>query len=76
MAALEERVSRLEGIVEQINERLGSIEAQMREMRAEMRAEMREMRADTRSQFRWSLGIMLAMWATVIAAVLGALLTR
>ena len=65
MATIEERVSRLEGVLEQMNERLGNLERGQEALRAEVRG-----------NFRWTIGLILGMWASVIAAVLGALLTR
>jgi len=69
MASLEERVSRVEAIIEQISERLGSLEQGQQALRQELQAGMR-------SNFRWTMGVMLAMWITVIGSVLGTLLTR
>ena len=63
--ALEQRVSRLEGVLEQINERLGALERDVRDLRAEMRG-----------QFRWMVGLMVVQWVTLLGAVVGALLAR
>ncbi|MBM3943140.1 MAG: hypothetical protein FJ316_09510 [SAR202 cluster bacterium] len=76
MASLEERVSRQEGTLEQMNERLGGLEANIRELRAEMHEGFRDMRAELRSNTRWIIGLIIVQWVTVMAAVLGALLTR
>jgi len=94
MASLEERVSRHEGVLEQMNERLGNLEQGQQALRSEMtqgqqafrsemtqgqrelRSEIQALHAEIRSNFRWTVGIMLAMWITVMGAVLGALLTR
>ncbi|MCS7207669.1 MAG: hypothetical protein NZ951_07050 [Dehalococcoidia bacterium] len=60
-----ERLARLEALLEKVRDRLE---------RFETRLDRLEARQD--SQFRWLMGVMLGMWVTVIAAVLGALLTR
>lgn len=65
MATLEGRISRLEGILEQMNERLGAIERRLDEV---------SQRQD--EHFRWLLGIILVQWITVLAAIMGALLAR
>lgn len=67
MASLGERVSSIEGIIGQINERLGNLERGQGELRQELRAEMQ-------NNFRWLMGTMLAMWVTIIGVVVGALL--
>ena len=49
------------------------------EMRAEMqglRSEIQALRAEFHTHYRWLVGIMLVQTTTVLAAVLGALLTR
>ena len=63
MASLDERVSRVQGVIERMNERLGNLEQGLHTVQTEMR-----------SNFRWMLGTMLAMWVTVIGTVLGALI--
>ena len=54
-ARLEERIAKIEGILEQINERLNHFGAEL---------------GDLRKDFRWILGIILTMWVTIIIAVL------
>ena len=61
----ESRVSRLEAIAEQISERLAGLERGQESIRTELH-----------TNFRWIIGIILVQWVTVLAAVLGALLTR
>ena len=66
MTTSEERISKIEGVQEQINERLRAAERQLE------RLERRQ-----GGQFRWILGLILGMSiATVLGAVLGVLLTR
>ena len=69
MTTLEERVSRLEGIIEQISERLGNIERSIEHGQESLRAEIR-------SNFHWTLGAIFTTWLTLIGTVLGVLLTR
>lgn len=84
MPGLGERMSKVEGILEQMSERLNHIETRMDHIesrmaaeftaiRAEMgsiRAEMNSMRAEMASHFRWTLAFVMGMWVTVIVAVL------
>ena len=65
MASLEERVSRVEGVIDQMNELLGNLEQGQRTLLTEVR-----------QNFRWTLGITIAMWITIIGAVIGALLAN
>lgn len=76
MTSLEERVSRLEGAVEQMNERLGNIEQNLLALRTEMQQGYQSLQSEMRDNFRWTIGIVLVTWITVIGTVLGALLTR
>ena len=46
-----------------MNERLGNLEQGQRDLRTEMR-----------SNFRWTLGITIAMWGTIVGATIGTLL--
>ena len=63
--SVEERLARLETRLDEVVARLDRLEARLN--RLEARQE---------EHFRWIMGVILVMWATVIAAVLGALLTR
>jgi predicted nucleic acid-binding Zn-ribbon protein len=47
---VEERVSRLEGAIEQINERFGNLERGQDTLKAELRAEMAQLRAELRAE--------------------------
>jgi len=69
LTTLEERVSRLEGIIEQISERLANIERAIEQGQESLRAEMR-------SNFHWMMGAIFATWITLIGTVMGVLLTR
>ena len=65
MTSLDGRVSRVEGVIDQMIERLGNLEQGQHCLYAEMRV-----------NFRWTVGIMLAMWITIIGSVLGALIAK
>jgi archaellum component FlaC len=103
---VEERVAKIEGIVEQMNERLNHIETDLGDLREEMKSEIRDLRSDigilreetrseirdlrsdlgilreeTRSEirdltqkiesnFKWSMGLMLTMWITIILTII------
>jgi hypothetical protein len=56
---LEERVARIEGILEQIDKRLNHLES-----------EIAELRRDLSNRFFWLLGVQISMWVTIILAIL------
>ena len=64
MVTLEARVSRLEGVVEQMNERLGAIETGVRDIQADLRN-----KADKWEGRLWS-GLLGGLLAAILAAVL------
>ena len=90
-----DRLGRLEGIIEQINDRLGSLErrmssleAQMSSLKSDLEGRMNSLRSDLegrmssleiklesrmnslenshRRDFRWLIGTMIGMWATMM----------
>ena len=62
--SLEQGMARVEGILEENGTRLDHVESQIQELRREMH-----------SNFRWTLGITIAAWVTIIAAILGLIFT-
>ena len=50
-----ERIGRLEGIIEQINERLNSITRRLDSLES-----------NHRRDFRWLIGLQLATWGTIV----------
>ena len=58
-SSLEERVARIEGIVEQMDKRLNHIES-----------EIRDLRRDLNNRFFWLLGVQISMWVTIILTIL------
>ena len=59
VASLEERVARIEGILEQMDKRLNNFENGLNELRR-----------DLNNRFFWLLGVQISMWITVILAIL------
>jgi len=59
---LEQRVAKIEGILEQLCARMNHLETRMSRLESELR-----------SNFRWTVGIMLAvlipMWVSIILAI-------
>ena len=51
VTSLEERLARVEGVLEQMSIRLNHVES------------------DLRSNFRWTLGILIPMWVTIILTI-------
>ncbi len=56
---MEERMARLEGIMEQMDKRLNHIETEISELRTEIN-----------SNFKWTLGLLIPMWVSIIATIL------
>ncbi|MCR6692046.1 MAG: hypothetical protein MRT15_06630 [archaeon YNP-LCB-003-016] len=63
---LEERVARIEGILEQMDKRLNHMESEIRDLRIDMR----DLRKDLNNRFYWLLGIQISMWVTIILTVI------
>ena len=78
--SLEERVARIEGILERVDKRLNHLESEVRELRSEVsslrgeisevRGEIRELRRDLNNRFFWLLGVQISMWVTIVLAIL------
>ena len=71
----EERLAKVEGILEEGRSRLNHLETEVSQLRQDMNANNRELRREMRTQFRWTLGITIAAWVTIIAAILGIIFT-
>ncbi|RKY01519.1 hypothetical protein DRP77_09575 [Candidatus Poribacteria bacterium] len=78
---LEERVARVEGILEQMDKRLSRVEAELKELRQEISAEIRELRSEMMAGFqrlddrfyslvKWIIVALASMWGTLMAAIL------
>ena len=83
-----DRIGRLEGITEQINDRLVSLERRIDSLKSDLEAQIGSLKSDLESQigslksdlerridrledshrrdFRWLLGTMIGMWATMM----------
>lgn len=56
-----------------MNERLGSIESNIGGLRGEMgglRQEMADLRKELHTNFRWTMGTIIAMWVTIVFAIM------
>jgi predicted nucleic acid-binding Zn-ribbon protein len=74
---LEERVARIEGILEQMDKRLNHLESEIRDLRVYveseikgLRGEIGDLRRDLNNRFLWMLGVQITMWVTIILAIL------
>ena len=76
-----DRVGRLEGITEQINDRLGSLELRLGSVKSDLEAHISSVKSDLESRisslesshrrdFRWLIGTMIGMWATMMGLLL------
>jgi chromosome segregation ATPase len=68
--SLEERIARIEGILDQMDKRLNHVESEVRDLRSELRSEIRDLRRDLNYRFYWLLGVQLSMWVTIILTIL------
>ena len=75
--ALEERMARVEGILEEVRARLNHLDSRFEHLQTRVDSGFGELRREMQSQFRWTLGIMLGvlipMWVTIILTILVAL---
>jgi predicted RNase H-like nuclease (RuvC/YqgF family) len=76
-SSLEERVARIEGILEQMDKRLNHLESEIRDLRVYVESEIRslrgeigDLRRDLNNRFLWILGVQITMWVTIILAIL------
>jgi SMC interacting uncharacterized protein involved in chromosome segregation len=65
-SSLEERVAKIEGILEQMDKRLNHMESEIRDLRIDMR----DLRKDLNNRFYWLLGIQISMWVTIILVII------
>ena len=62
----EQRVSRLEEIIQESRDKLGGLEGRLEQMEQRI-----QVRMDT--QFRWLLGITITLWSTTMLGVIATL---
>jgi predicted nucleic acid-binding Zn-ribbon protein len=78
---IDERVAKIEGIIEQMNERLNHIETDLRDLRSDLgtlreetKSEIRELRSSLtqkiESNFKWTMGLMITMWVSIILTII------
>jgi len=70
VSSLEERVAKIEGILEQMDKRLNHIESEVRDLRNELYREIRDLRRALDYRFYWLLGVQISMWVTIILTIL------
>ena len=70
VSSLEERVAKIEGILEQMDKRLNHIESEVRDLRNELYREIRDLRKALDYRFYWLLGVQISMWVTIILAII------
>ena len=66
-----ERVSRIEGVTEQVSERLGNLEHGQERLRADMNTNNRRLEDKMDLHFRWMMGAL----SVVLAALLGGIIS-
>jgi chromosome segregation ATPase len=70
MVNLEERVAKIEGILEQMDKRLNHLESEVRDLRNELYREIRDLRKALDYRFYWLLGVQISMWVTIILTII------
>lgn len=73
-ASLEERVAKIEGILEQTDKRLNHIETEISGLRTEIISLRNDMERRFESLFKWTVGLILGMWITIIMTLIPILL--
>jgi len=59
-------MARIKGTMEQIDKRLNHIETEI----SELRAEINTLRGEVNSNFKWTLGLLIPMWVSIIVTIL------
>ena len=67
---MEQRITRIEGFLGQMDKRLNHIETELFGLRAELKQDAKGLRDRMDINFRWIIGILLIMWGTIILAIL------
>jgi len=62
---MEERLAKVEGILEEMRARLNHLETEIEGLRGEIGG----LRQEMYTNFRWTLGILIPMWVTIILAI-------
>jgi predicted RNase H-like nuclease (RuvC/YqgF family) len=70
VSSLEERVAKIEGILEQMDKRLNHLESEVGDLRNELYREIRDLRKALDYRFYWLLGVQISMWVTIILTIL------
>ena len=65
-----DRLSRLEGAYDQVDQRLTSVERSIDALLTEVKSEITALRAELNSRFNNMYALMGLMWATVLAGVI------
>ena len=65
-----DRIGRLEGIIEQINDRLGNLEHRISSVESNLEGRISSLESSHRRDFRWLIGAMIGMWATMMGLLL------
>jgi tetrahydromethanopterin S-methyltransferase subunit B len=66
---LEERVSKIEGILEQMDKRLGSIETLYNKLDSKIDSIYEKLDSRIAVSNRWMIGLMLGSWITLMTAI-------
>ena len=65
----EERVAKVEGILEELRTRLDRFEARLDRIESEIGQMRTELHHEMHTNFRWTMGTIILMWVTIICTV-------
>jgi hypothetical protein len=68
--SFEERIAKVEGILEEMSRRINHLESDI----ANLRGDVNSLRGEVNSLFRWTVGLILGMWITIQATLIPILL--
>lgn len=61
-------MAKVEGILEEVRSRLNHLETHLEGEISSLRGEISSLRREIYTSFRWTLGILIPMWVTIILA--------
>jgi predicted nucleic acid-binding protein len=74
--SLEERMARVEGILDQMDKRLGRVEEDMKELREEIKIGFQRMDDRFMSFTKWIIAALIGSWATLMGTLITGLVLK
>jgi len=70
VSLLEQRLAKIEGILEQMDKRISNLEHDFREFRGEVDKRLMELRHEINSNLKWTIGVMVSLWLSAVIPML------